>query len=76
MRAGQGDVRGGQMVVPGAFPLEADRRRLAAVVIRRYFDWLAARSTVASIDTVELAAELDVLTDGWFSEATAKPAQP
>ena len=52
-----------------------ERRRLSALVIHRYFDWLAARSANAAVETAETAAELDALTDGWFSE-TAKAAEP
>lgn len=49
-----------------------ERRRLAARVIRAYFTWRRAASIVSDDERVttrvaEAAAELDALTDGWFS---------
>lgn len=50
-----------------------ERRRLAARAIRAYFTWRRA-ATIASDDervitrVAEAAAELDALTDGWFSD--------
>src|SRR5262249_6037591 len=53
-----------------------ERRRLANRVIRAYFTWKRA-VLVAPLRAEEAAAELDALTDGWFSgalaEAAAKP---
>lgn len=43
-----------------------ERRRLAKQVIRAYFVWREAQETVKA---EEAAAELDALTDGWFSKA-------
>ncbi len=61
-----------------------ERRRLASQVIRLYFAWQRAvargggagyragtRSTPAR--ALEAAAELDALTDGWFSESLVGP---
>ena len=55
-----------------------ERRRLASRVIRAYFTWRRAASIVGGDDRVatrvaEAAAELDALTDGWFSEQLARP---
>jgi len=55
-----------------------ERRRLANQVIRAYFGWRRAVGQAASrpgwIDRVEeAAAELDALTDGWFTEELAAP---
>ena len=49
-----------------------ERRRLASRVIRTYFTWRRAneRSDLGS-RTDEAAAELDALTDGWFSDQLA-----
>jgi hypothetical protein len=55
-----------------------ERQRLATRVIRAYFSWrrLAAADTgapdarAARLD--ELTAELDALTDGWFSDELAR----
>jgi hypothetical protein len=49
-----------------------ERRRLAARVIRTYFAWRRAASIASDDERVatrvaEAAAELDALTDGWFS---------
>jgi hypothetical protein len=62
-----------------------ERRRLAARVIRAYFTWRraasAGRGASAGDDErvatriAEAAAELDALTDGWFSEQLARPAR-
>jgi hypothetical protein len=52
-----------------------ERRRLATRVIRAYFAWRRAAGTLAGPDDDRVAArlaedtaELDALTDGWFSE--------
>jgi hypothetical protein len=50
-----------------------ERRRLAARVIRTYFAWRRAASIASDDERVatrvaEAAAELDALTDGWFSD--------
>lgn len=52
-----------------------ERRQLASHVIRVYFGWrrAVARTTrypATRARALEAAAELDALTDGWFSEAT------
>jgi hypothetical protein len=57
-----------------------ERRRLAAHVIRVYFDWVAARAATlrdarAILDVAEKTAELDALTGGWFSQSLAKRAE-
>jgi hypothetical protein len=57
-----------------------ERRRLAAHVVRLYFDWVAARAAAerdvsAVLDAAAKAAELDALTDGWFSQALAHDAE-
>lgn len=49
-----------------------ERRRLAARVIRSYFTWRRAASIASDDERVamrvaEAVAELDALTDGWFS---------
>jgi len=49
-----------------------ERRRLASRVIRAYFTWRRAAAAVAVASTLparaeEAIAELDALTDGWFS---------
>lgn len=53
-----------------------ERRRLASRVIRVYFAWrrAAARPNAAGAGTraEEAAAELDALTDGWFSDSLAR----
>ena len=56
-----------------------ERRRLASRVIRTYFTWLRARSAAAhhirwASHADEAAAELDALTDGWFTTALARGA--
>ncbi|MDQ3364193.1 MAG: hypothetical protein M3680_02025 [Myxococcota bacterium] len=55
-----------------------ERRRLGSRVIRAYFAW--RRVAAAAVENPrwagraeEAAAELDVLTDGWFSEELARP---
>jgi hypothetical protein len=63
-----------------------ERRRLAARVIRAYFTWRRAASLASDDERVvmrvaEAAAELDALTDGWFSDQlspprAARPARP
>jgi outer membrane protein TolC len=50
-----------------------ERRRLAARVIRAYFAWRRAASIASDDERVvtrvaETVAELDALTDGWFSD--------
>lgn len=57
-----------------------ERRRVAAIAIHLYYDWIAARAAADADARVELeaqeqAAELDALTDGWFSQALAKRAE-
>ncbi len=57
-----------------------ERRRLASRVIRAYFNWrraVAAASTTAgggggALRVEEATAELDALTDGWFSDQLAR----
>lgn len=46
-----------------------DRRRVAALAIRSYFAWLHGRGD-------EAQAELDALTDGWFSDAVSRNLPP
>lgn len=46
-----------------------EKRRLAARVIRAYFTWKRAAMAGAVVRRDEAEAELDALTDGWFSEA-------
>jgi hypothetical protein len=47
-----------------------ERRRLASRVIRAYFAWRRASERFGGRDRAdEAAAELDALTDGWFSDA-------
>jgi hypothetical protein len=58
-----------------------ERRRLAARVIRTYFTWRRAANTAALDDraatrAAEAEAELDALTDGWFSEQLRPPSHP
>jgi hypothetical protein len=57
-----------------------ERRRVAAIAIHLYFDWVAARAAAdsdvrAELDAQEKTAELDALTAGWFSQAIAKRAE-
>ena len=57
-----------------------ERRRVAAHAIELYFDWVTARAAAdgdirAELDAQEKAAELDALTDGWFSQTLAKRAE-
>ena len=56
-----------------------ERRRLATRVIHLYFAWRRAAGLIAGPDDdrivariAEPAAELDALTDGWFSEELAR----
>lgn len=54
-----------------------ERRRLASRVIRAYFHWRRMAAAAASQPhrasrAEEAAAELDAITDGWFSEALAR----
>jgi hypothetical protein len=56
-----------------------ERRRLANRVIRSYFIWLRAKAAAArhvrwASHADEAQAELDALTDGWFSAALARAA--
>jgi len=56
-----------------------ERRRLAARVIRAYFTWRRAASIASDDERVvtrvaEATAELDALTDGWFSAQLAHGA--
>lgn len=46
-----------------------ERRRLSNRVIRAYFTWRRATMARAPLRAEEAAAELDAMTDGWFSEA-------
>lgn len=46
-----------------------ERRRLANRVIRAYFMWRRATMARSEVRADEAAAELDAMTDGWFSEA-------
>jgi hypothetical protein len=48
-----------------------ERRQLARDVIRLYFGWQRAIAEDDPIEAGAGAAELDALTDGWFSEALA-----
>ncbi|MBA2544844.1 MAG: hypothetical protein H0V17_34700 [Deltaproteobacteria bacterium] len=55
-----------------------ERRRLASRVIRTYFAWRRAAARAVHHPATrsrahEAAAELDALTDGWFSESLASP---
>ena len=54
-----------------------ERRRLAAHVIRTYFAWrrlaaATARRPALALRAEEVAAELDALTDGWFTGELAR----
>jgi len=64
-----------------------ERRRLATRVIRAYFAWRRAAGVVGGPDddrvvtrVAEATAELDALTDGWFSEEVLRrertPSEP
>ncbi len=46
-----------------------ERRRLANRVIRAYFTWRRAMMARLEVRAEESAAELDAMTDGWFTEA-------
>jgi hypothetical protein len=55
-----------------------DRRRVATLTIRMFFTWLHLHAAAMHDDrwTVradEATAELDALTDGWFSRSLARP---
>ena len=57
-----------------------ERRRVAATAIHAYFAWrhaslAAARDPRWGLRAEEAAAELDALTDGWFSEARSEAAR-
>jgi hypothetical protein len=58
-----------------------ERRRLASRVIRAYFAWRRAALAAAGSDDraqirlAEATAELDALTDGWFSDELSHPQQ-
>ncbi len=45
-----------------------ERRRLASRVIKSYFTWRRAMMARSSTRADEAAAELDALTNGWFTE--------
>jgi hypothetical protein len=51
-----------------------ERRQLASRVIRAYFAWRRAATAGerAELRAAELAAELDALTDGWFSDEVSR----
>jgi hypothetical protein len=54
-----------------------ERRHVAALVSHTYYEWLALdaaarRSTRWALRETEVRAELDAMTDGWFSDALAK----
>jgi hypothetical protein len=58
-----------------------ERRHVAAAVIHSYYEWLAlqaaaGRSARWATRADEVRAELDALTDGWFSPALAKLPKP
>jgi hypothetical protein len=58
-----------------------ERRRVAATVIHTFYDWLALevagkRSVHWAMRADEVLAELDAMTDGWFSQALAKVQKP
>jgi hypothetical protein len=58
-----------------------ERRRVAALAIHTYYDWLALdvaarRSAHWATRSDEVLAELDAMTDGWFSRALAKVQKP
>ncbi len=53
-----------------------ERRRVAAIAIHLYYDWISARAAAdtdarAELEVHEQTAELDALTDGWFTQALA-----
>ncbi|MFT3697587.1 MAG: hypothetical protein QM831_30870 [Kofleriaceae bacterium] len=48
-----------------------ERRRVEMMAIHTYFEWLTDAS-----ERPELGADLDAMTDGWFSQAIAKAAKP
>ncbi|MEO9158355.1 MAG: hypothetical protein ABI591_22270 [Kofleriaceae bacterium] len=48
-----------------------ERRRVEMLVIHTYYQWLAAQS-----ERPELTADLDAMTDGWFSQELAKGQKP
>ncbi|MBA3817681.1 MAG: hypothetical protein H0X17_02220 [Deltaproteobacteria bacterium] len=55
-----------------------ERRRLGSRVIRAYFGWRRVAAAAGANPrwtgrAEEAAAELDVLTDGWFTEELARP---
>lgn len=49
-----------------------ERQRLASRVIRAYFHWQRVARATGSLRAEEAAAELDALTDGWFSDELAR----
>lgn len=58
-----------------------DRRRVATVAIRTYFAWLhlhaaALHDAKWSVRADEAAAELDAMTDGWFSRTLTRTPPP
>jgi hypothetical protein len=57
-----------------------ERRRVALHTVEVYFAWVSARAAGdadmrAELDAEQRLAELDALTDGWFSQALAKAAE-
>jgi hypothetical protein len=57
---------------------QRERRKLAAVASRAYFMWVRASIAVErdgrwALRRAEAVAQLDALTDGWFSEELAHP---
>ena len=54
---------------------QREKRRLAARVIRAYFIWKRAALAGAVVRREESEAELDALTDGWFSQARLAPSE-
>jgi hypothetical protein len=48
-----------------------ERRRVEMLVIHTYYQWLAAQS-----ERPELTADLDAMTDGWFSQEVARGQKP
>lgn len=57
-----------------------ERRRVAADTIHTYYRWLRAQAAASheprwTAHAEEVTAELDALTDGWFSEVLAKAVE-
>jgi hypothetical protein len=54
-----------------------ERRRVAQLAIHTFYAWLgAARAPARRWRADELRAELDAMTDGWFSQTLAKVQKP